>query len=324
VELMKKVGITVTEKFPEIQIIWTQTEEKLYEQAEELLEVNHDVWNAYRVVNYLTLKSKKDRYLFLLGKCYYFMGEMYYEGLIRKYYQKAYDIFERLVDKDDENIEYLRWQSHAAAKVGSFIRHKERGTFSGLSYLKESISLNDDILDIKSNDLDALLTEGEYQIETDSVPIFGGSEEDGLKIYQKVLRKDPNNMRANLLMGRFYYKKKDKPWKSIPYLIKAINVYDQKKAPQDMKHYYMRIFLEVHLVRAYNEMKNYEKAWHHMKKHLAMLPRSPSGLGYLIEYTSGKYKNEPEIACLAVKRRVQMEPYGRKEGLMKRLCAKVK
>ncbi|PKL12422.1 MAG: hypothetical protein CVV50_04475, partial [Spirochaetae bacterium HGW-Spirochaetae-6] len=146
-EIMALAGITVVEKIENKAVDFSKNKDFLFAQARSLLEVEHDVINAYKIMSYLALNYKEDRFYALLGQCNYFLGELYFKGFIRTFYQKAYDIFDRLSDKHDENIDYLRWHSYSAAKVGSFIRHKERGKFSGLSFLKESVSVNDDILD---------------------------------------------------------------------------------------------------------------------------------------------------------------------------------
>lgn len=320
INLMRKAGIEIKEKFRNIPINWEMGEVKLFELGKRLLDTKHDVFNAYKVFNYLALNYKKDQYMLYLGKCYFFMGELYYKGYIKTYYKKAYDIFERLTDKDDENYQYLKWHSFAAAKVGGFIRHKNRGTFSGLSYLRESVSLNDDILDdVNSKDESALLTEGEYQIETDSIPVFGGSEKKGVKIFRKVLKMYPNSLRGNLLMGKYLYKKKRKYKQALNYLLKAAKLYDSGKTPRDMEHYYMRIFLEMHLIRTYSRLNQQDKVFKHIKKHLALLPRSPSGLGALVSYLV-HVKKDKANACLVAKRLVQMDPYGRKKKKMQSVC----
>lgn len=309
--LMQKLGIEVKESFSEININWEMGEKALFDFAKSLLENKHDVMNAYKIFNYLSLSGgAKEEYQLYLGKCLYFIGELYYEGYIEKYYRQAYDIFTRLVDKNKKNIEYLRWKSFAAAKVGGFIRHRERGKFSGLSYLKESVSLNDDILDLNKADQEAILTEAEYQIETDNIPVFGGSKEKGLKLYFQVLQKNPNNMRANLLIGKYFYENGN-PKKSLEFLYKALEVYDKKWTFNDMLHYYMRIFTERHLVRAYSRMGDQTNSWMHLQAHLALLPRSPSGLGALYDYLMAT--NQKKNACDVAKRLVELEPFGRRE-----------
>ena len=211
----------------------------------------------------------------------------------------------------------MKWKSYSAAKVGGFIRHKEDGKFSGLSYLRESVSINDDILDLYKNDEDALLTEGEYQIETDSVPVFGGKKSKGLQIYFQVYNKNPNNMRANLLLGKYYYNNGDAK-KALGFLNKAIEVYDKKWIPTNMVEYYMRIFAEMHLVRAYNLLNDQNNKWNHIQNHLSMLPRSPSGLAALVDYLAAN--SQKKTACDVARRLVQMDPFGRKEGFVTQFC----
>ncbi len=319
-KLMKKVGIKIKEKFVERRIDMSITPEKLFKQGVDLLEKKHDIFNAHKIFSYLNLNSKNDKYRFYLAKCYYFIGEFYYKGYIRKYYQKAYDILEKLSDKHENNKMYKRWHSFAAAKVGSFIKHKEKGTFSGLSFLRESVSVNDDILDdIDSKDEEALLTEGEYQIETDSVPIFGGNIETGIKIYKKTLRRYPNSLRGHILFGKYYYKEAKKYEKALHYMLKAIEIYDQKRCSHTLVNYYQRIFAEMHLVRIYGKLKDKTKQWEHTKKHLSMLPRSPSGIKALLSYFK-REKKDKKVICEIAKRLVKMEPYGRKKKMMKNLC----
>lgn len=318
-EILQLAQIPLKENFSSLALDWSKTKEELFELGINALNQEHDVIKAYHIFNYLSINFKNDSYLFYLGQCYYFMGEMFYEGYIEKYYKKAYEIFTQLRKKNKKNPLYIQWNSFAAAKVGDFIRGKEQGTFSGLSYLRESVSLNDDLLDINSKNEDGLLTEAEYQIETDGVPFFGGSEKKGFQIIEKVLKQNPSNMRANLLMGKFLYSKKNNPVKAISYLFKAASLYDQKEVPQDMVHYYMRIFLEIHWVRAYSRLNNTDKMFEHLSKHLSLLPRSVSGLGFLVEYLGETKKDKPS-ACSVAKRLVQMHPYGKKENLVKKYC----
>lgn len=319
-EILQLAQIPLLEKFSSsLALDWSKPQEELFRLGEEALNKEHDVIKAYHIFNYLSLNFKKDQYLFYLGQCYYFMGEMFYEGYIEKYYKKSYEIFTQLRKKNKKNPLYLKWNSFAAAKVGSFIKTKEQGTFSGLSYLRESVSLNDRLLKINSKDEDGLLTEAEYQVETDNIPLFGGSEKKGFQIIEKVLKNNPSNMRANLLMGKFLYSKKNHPIKAIAYLYKAATLYDQKEVAQDMVHYYMRIFLEIHWVRAYSRLKNTEQMFEHLSKHLSMLPRSVSGLGSLVNYL-GEIKKDKPAACEVAKRLVQIHPYGKKENLVKKYC----
>ncbi|HCL56648.1 MAG TPA: hypothetical protein DHW82_06525 [Spirochaetia bacterium] len=318
-DLLGKAGIKVLEKFENIPVDWGIGEAELFKKANSYLDEKHDLLTAFKIVSYLTLQSKKDEYMLLLGKCYYFIGEFYYEGYIRTYYQKAYDIFERLVDKNDENVDFLRWFSYASAKVGGFIKHKEGGKLDGLSYLKESVGLNDDILDINDKDEDALLTEAEYQIETDSIPLFGGTEKKGVELFHKVLSMNPNNLRVNVLLGKYLYRKKKDYANALIYLNKAVEIYQNKKCPQDMLHYYTMIFAEMHLIRVYKDLNRWADVWEHIVKHLSLLPRSPSGLKALRDYLFDVKKDKGN-ACEIAKRVLEMEPFGHEQDRKNQIC----
>lgn len=319
INIMKEAGITVSEKIINKFVNWKEGEDKLFQKALILMDIKHDVINAHKIFNYLHLTTKKDKYNFYVAKCLFFFGEMYYEGYKRSYYQKAFNIFDKLFDKYSKNVEYLRWKSFSAAKIGAFIRHKNKGTFSGVSYLKKSVSLNDDILDdFNKNDEEALLTEGEYQVESSSVPLFGGSKSKALKIYKKVLRINPNNLRAHVLLGKFYYKARKDYTKAVSYLLKGRRIYDQKRCPQDFYHYYMRLFIDVHLYRVYSRIGNKTQANYYLKEHLKKLPRTPSALGYLMSSLFEQNKNS--TACKVANRLYKLDPYKNKDSRVKNLC----
>jgi len=321
IETMRIVGIDVKESFNNININWYDSEVKLFNQGIKLLEEDHDIFNAYRIFSYLATNYKNETYLFYLGKTYYCIAERYYEGYIEKYYREAYNIFEKLYDKNDKNIDYLRWYSYSSAKLGDFIRNKERGKFSGLSYLRKSISINSDILDdFNEKDEDALLTEAEYQAATDSVPVFGGSLKKAFKIVDEVLSRNPNSLRGNMIKGKFLYQYKKEYNESIKYLKKGIEIYDNGLVRKDVINNYIRIFLDMHLVRVYNSINDTKTAFIHLKNHLSMLPRSPSGLKALIAYLEDVEKNNQK-ACVIAKRLKKINPYWEnKNEIINRVC----
>ncbi|HOJ50492.1 MAG TPA: hypothetical protein PKW55_06765 [Spirochaetota bacterium] len=321
IETLKIAGIEVKESFKNLNINWYDSEVNLFNYGVKLLEEEHDIYNASRIFSYLTTNYKAEIYLFYLGKCYYMMAEHYYEGYNEKYYRMAYDIFEKLYDKNDKNIEYLRWYSYSSAKLGNFIRDKEKGKLSGLSYLRKSISINSDILDdFNKNDEDALITEAEYQAETDDVPIFGGSLKKAYKIIDKVLSINPNSLRANMVKGKFLYKYAKNYGESIKYLKKAIEIYDNGLVEKNIVNKYIRIFLDMHLVRVYNYIGDSANSFLHLKSHLSMLPRSISGLNALIDHLEKVEKNKSK-ACIVAKRLASLNPYwSKKDETIKRVC----
>ena len=318
-ELLKEVGIDVIEKIASKEIDFTQDKNELLKKAQKLLHYEYDIPNALIIALFLTQDKTNHDAWFLLGQCYFFMGEFYYEGYIKKYYEKAYHIFKWLLDKKPNKIAYLKWCSFAAGQTGSFIRHQERGTFSGVGFLKESIALNDQILKLNPKDEDALVTEGEYQIESSGIPLFGGSEKKGVKIYEKVLKMNPDNVRANMLLGKYYYKKKKDFKKAEKLILKAIKSFESKKAQTNLFNYNIRISAALHLARVYHRLKNLDKKWQMISSHLIRLPRSPSGLDLLRDFLLHIKKDKPS-ACKVAKRLVEMDPKGQKESRMKEAC----
>ncbi len=313
--LMKKAGIELKEKINLNSLNKNLTYNQMFKLLKKYLNQDFDIINAFEIAQYLNQKNDLDEYKFYLAKCYYYMGELYIEGYIKKYYEKAYSILKWLIKKEYSNTEYLKWASMAAAKIGAVIRHKEKSTFSGLDYLQESNSLNRSLLrDFNANDEDALLTEGEVQIETSSIPLFGGSKKEGLKIYKKVLKKNPKSVRANLLLGKYYYKETKNYEMAIKYLKKAIIDFNEK--PLDMKNFYSRVFAEMHLVRIYGKLKDKDQQWEHLKNHLALLPRSPSGLKALLSY----YKKDKNISCDIVNRLSKMDPLRNYQDKIEKFC----
>lgn len=317
-EILSLMNIKNQEEFRVFKLSVNKTTKELLDLAITFIDKDHDILNAYKILSILYKKEPKNpEILFHLGRCYFFMGEFYYEGYQKKYYEKAYNLFRYLLKQSPKNLAYLKFSSYAAAKTGAFIRDKKKGTFSGLSYLRESIKLNDRIREIAPSNADALLTEGEYQIESSSIPLFGGSKDKGEKLFKKVLAKHPYNLRAHLLLAKFYYRKKGKQKEAAALLENALKIYAQNKSAKNITNYYTHIFLEMHLARVYQNIKEEKKYREHLFKHLSLLPRSPSALGHLAAILA-KEKN-PKGACKAARRKLEIDPYSR--DLTKAYCS---
>ncbi len=255
-------------------INFNQSEKELYKYGLKLLNYDFDILSAERVFRYLTDKYPNNNdYLYYAGRSIFFIGEYNYIPNIRDPYDIAYSYFTKLVNKEPNNLEYLLMQSYAAGRIGIFIRKKEGGLFSGVNKLQESKDIVDNIIEKNRSYIDAILTRGEVLYESPS--ILGGDKDEALEVYKGVLKIEPNNIRAHLLVGKWYRNKnqRDKALKSFE---KVNSIYKSGKILHRPESDQIYAFLPYNMGQIYEAKKNYDKACELYKTHLQRRNTSPS------------------------------------------------
>ncbi|MDH4128907.1 MAG: hypothetical protein OEV44_09155, partial [Spirochaetota bacterium] len=178
-----------------------QPNDKLFEIGLDLLNNKYDIINAEKVFRHLESKDPNNpKYQYYKGRSSFFIGEFNYFPNQRDSYDVAYAEFVKLTATYPSNTDYLLMKSYAAGRIGLFIRQKD-GLLKAFSKLMESSNLINTILAREPDHTDALLTKGEIEYEN---PL--GSKSEALKIYNYVSDKYPNNLRAKVLISKYYFK----------------------------------------------------------------------------------------------------------------------
>ncbi len=292
-------NLLTTSKNSSIPAITDQSKESLFREGLKLLNEKHDILAAGKVFDGLAKKYPNNpKYLYYAGRSTFFIGEYNFFPNIRDHYNIAYDYFVRSLKLDPGNKDYLLMKAYALGRIGLFIRREKGGLLSGVTELRASqkvinqiigrddldsqpIEVLDKIMDKGFTHVEALLTRGEVYKEAPG--ILGGNKEMAIKIYKRVVEKRPDNMRAHLLLGKHYHSKGQYDLAKKEYNL-AIKAYESGKAPKLPEIDTMRASLAMKLGFVYWSQGKFEQAFQQFKLNVKRLPASSSGHEWMGHY----------------------------------------
>ncbi len=296
------------------------------QSKETLLNETYDIRGAEKVFSGLAKKYPNNpEYLYYAGRSTFFIGEYNLFPNIRDHYNIAYDYFKKALKIKPQNAKYLLMKAYALGRIGLFIRKKEGGFLSGVTELRASQKVINQIIardDLDSQPLEeldkimnkgntyveALLTRGEVYMEAPEM--LGGNKEMAIKIYKRVAEKRPNNMRAHLLLGKHYKNIGQFDLARKEYNI-AIKAYESGKAPKLPEIDRLRASLARNLGFVYWSQAKIEQAFQQFKENVKRFPASSSGhewMGHYYNHIGQKQKAiEKRKAAAAKLKKVEID-----------------
>ncbi len=284
-------------KYKIAKIDYSLPEKELYQLGYQLLNEKFDPLSAERIFRYLSAKyPNNDLYSYYESRSSFFIGDFNYFPGIRDPYDLSLEYIYRALKIKPDDLQYILARSYAIGRVGLFVR-KLKGGLSGINDLQESRQLIDNIIgnpEIGSESMDkidaiinkgfyyteALLTRGE--IYKDSPGFFGGDKQIAYKIFKRVAEKDPNNMRAQILMAN-HYKNNNIYDKAIEKYKKASKIFESDKRKPIPEYYLMYAYIPRNLGDIYWHQKKYDKSFESFKIHIKRMPTSATGYHMLAE-----------------------------------------
>ncbi len=292
------------------EIDYSLSEKELFYKGLILLNIDYDILTAERIFRYLATKyPTNSEYLYCAGRAAFFVGEYNYFPNIRDSYDIAFDNFEKALKLDPKTKYYMLMKSYTLGRIGLFIRREKGGLLSGSKELYASMALIDEILEVEdiwsldANYMDVILARGNVEEEAlltrgevlKGMPgILGGSEDMAIRIYKYVAKKRPDNMRAHLLLGKYYHSK-GKQKLAIEEYAKVQRIFDSGKAPQSPEVDQMMAFLPRNLGNVYWAQGKYKKAFRQFKLNVKRRPTSSSGHEWMGHYYKRIGKKEKAI-----------------------------
>ncbi len=292
------------------KIDYDLSEKELFHKGLILLNIDYDILTAKRIFRYLAVKyPNNSEYLYCAGRAAFFVGEYNFFPNIRDPYDIAFYYFERALKLTPKSKYYMLMKSYTLGRIGLFIRREKGGLLSGSEELYSSMELIDEILGVEDiwtldeNLMDAILSKGYVYEEAlltrgevlKGMPgILGGSEDLAVQIYKHIAKKRPNNMRAHLLLGKYYHSKGKQKLAEKEYA-KVQRIFDSGKAPQNPEVDQMMAFLPRNLGNVYWAQGKYKKAFRQFKLNVKRRPTSSSGHEWMGHYYKRIGKKEKAI-----------------------------
>ncbi len=263
-----------------MKIDFKQSEKELYKLGLRLLNEKYDFISAEKVFRHLLLNKPNNRdYKYYTAHSLFLIGEYNYYPNTLIPYKIAFSYLKELAKKYPYNTNYILIQSFAAGRLGAFLKDTKGLSSETIASFDEVKTLVEKILKIDPRHAEAKLTRGEIYCQ--SPGFLGGSKSQCLNHFKEIKRKHPDNMRACILLARFYRDKKQYQ-KAMNYFAEAAKIYkNAKKSKRTPEMYLLHITIPEHLGGIYYRQKKYKKALKSTKIHLKLRPYSASGYNQL-------------------------------------------
>ncbi len=258
-----------------------QPENKLYQLGLRLLNKDFDFLSAEKIFRHLlAINSDIPDYKYYAGRSVLYMAEYNYFPNTEIPYRIAYSYFDELVDDYPTNTNFLLMKSFASFRLAHVLKIKFGLNSEAIAGFSKTKDIIEEILKIDPKHPAALLTRAE--IYYNSPTWLGGSKDMGFTIYKKIRKRDPDNMRACVLLAR-YYRDQGQLDKSIDFFNKALKIYQEGRGVLTTERYFMFTTLPRHLGSIYYRQKKYKKAFESTMLHLQRRPYSSPGYDQLAD-----------------------------------------